>query len=292
MNKDTRFLIIGLGLMGGSYAYALKRRGYHVSAIDIDSDAIAYAKEHHLIEQGAVFDEALIHQADVVFFALYPNTMIQWLQSYHQYFKDGCLISDVSGVKSAIVERCQELLKNDKVEFIASHPMAGKEVSGVAYANDEMFRQANFIITPTAVNTPEAIAFLKAFAQELDFANISVLTPQKHDEMIGYVSQLTHVIAISLMNGNDNPDLCQYTGDSFRDLTRIAKINENLWTELFFLNKQNLIREIEDFEHALHTVKETLIHEDSEKLKALMIRSTQRRKYFDKPKKHDEKSAL
>lgn len=284
MNKNKRFLIIGLGLMGGSYAYALSKRGYHVSAIDINPEAIAYAKEHRIIEQGAVFDEALIRQADIIFFGLYPKTMIEWIQANHQLLKSGCLISDVAGVKCSIVDRCQELLKNDPVEFIASHPMAGKEVSGVAYANDEMFRQANFIITPTELNTPEAIAFLRRFAQELDFANISILTPQKHDEMIGYVSQLTHAIAISLMNGNDDPDLCQYTGDSFRDLTRIAKINENLWTELFFLNKQNLIQEIEDFEKALRTVKQALIHEDSAQLKELMIRSTERREYFDKPK--------
>lgn len=284
MNKDIRFLIIGLGLMGGSYAYALSKRGYHVSAIDINSDAISYAKKHDIIEEGAVFDESLIRHADVVFFGLYPNTMVEWIQANRQHFKKGCLISDVSGVKCSIVERCQALLKTDPVEFIASHPMAGKEVSGVAYANDDMFRQANFIITPTDANTPEAISFLKKFAQELEFANISILTPQKHDEMIGYVSQLTHAIAISLMNANDNPDLVKYTGDSFRDLTRIAKINENLWTELFFLNKQNLIQEIEDFENALNTVKQTLVHEDGEQLKELMIRSTKRRKYFDKPK--------
>lgn len=282
MNKDTKFLIIGLGLMGGSYAYALSKRGYHVSALDINPDAITYAKKHHIIEAGAVFDEELIHQADVVFFGLYPNTMIEWIQSYHHHFKSGCLISDVAGVKCSIVEQCQALLKEDDVEFIASHPMAGKEVSGVTYANDEMFRQANFIITPTDANTKEAIEFLKTFALELEFANISILTPQKHDEMIGYVSQLTHAIAISLMNANDNKELVHYTGDSFRDLTRIARINEKLWSELFLLNKENLIREIDDFEAALNILKHALIKQDEECLQSLMIQSTTRRKWFDK----------
>lgn len=281
MNKDTKFLIVGLGLMGGSYALALSKRGYHVNAIEINQLSIDYAIAHKVIEKGATFDIELIQQADVIIFGLYPYMVIDWISSYQKYFKPGCLITDVSGVKRGVVYKIQETLRED-VEFIGSHPMAGKEVSGVKYANDEMFQQANFIITPTEKNSEKAVAFLKDFASELEFSNITVLTPEKHDEMIGYVSQLTHVIAISLMNANGDPELVKYTGDSFRDLTRIAKINENLWTELFFLNKDNLIREIDDFVIALETLKQTLVKEDSDTLKELMIQSTIRRQYFDK----------
>lgn len=283
MNKELRFLIVGLGLMGGSYAYALSKRGYHVSGIDINQESIDYALKNRLIEKGSVnVNEAIVQEADIIFFGLYPNTMISWIKKHRSLFKDGCLISDVSGVKCNVVDVVQDLLKDQPVEFIASHPMAGKEVSGVAYANDAMFQQANFIITPTDKNSTQAISFLTEFAKELNFANISMLSPQKHDEMIGYVSQLTHAIAISLMNANDNPDLVNYTGDSFRDLTRIARINEQLWTELFFLNKDNLIREIDDFKAALETLKQTLLDEDSDKLKQMMITSTKRRAWFDK----------
>lgn len=284
MNKATNFLIVGLGLMGGSYAYALSKRGYHVSAIEINQLSIDFAIENGIIEQGSTFDIDLIQQADVILFGLYPKAMIEWITTYQSYFKSGSLISDVSGVKTNVIDKVQAILRDD-VEFIGSHPMAGKEVSGVKYANDEMFQQANFIITPTEKNSTQAIEFLKQFASELDFANISILTPAQHDEMIGYVSQLTHAIAISLMNANDHPELVNYTGDSFRDLTRIAKINENMWTELFFLNKQNLIKEIDDFEAALETLKQTLIDENAEKLKELMIQSTIRRQYFDKNNK-------
>lgn len=281
MNKETKFLIVGLGLMGGSYAYGLSKRGYHVNAIEINQLSIDYAIENKLIENGSTFDVEMISQADVVLFGLYPNTMIEWITSYQKYFKPGILISDVSGVKENVVNKVHAILRKD-VEFLASHPMAGKEVSGVKFSTDEMFKQANFIITPTETNSPEAIAFLEDFARILEFGNISILSVQKHDEMIGYVSQLTHAIAVSLMNANDNPDLVHYTGDSFRDLTRIARINENLWSELFFLNKDNLIREIEDFEKALTTLKETLIQGDDQKLKELMIQSTIRRAIFDK----------
>lgn len=281
INKDTKFLIVGLGLIGGSYAMGLTRRGYHVSALDINEDSIQFALDHHYIENGAVFDEKLIQEADVIISALYPLTMIDWISTYQEFFKSGILITDVSGVKQHIVETVQHNLRKD-VEFIASHPMAGKEVSGVRNSDDHIFEIANFIITPTSHNTKRAIAFMKEFAGILNFHHITTLTPKQHDEMIGFVSQLTHVIAVSLMNTNDNTHLVEYTGDSFRDLTRIAKINENMWSELFFLNKENLIREIDDFDKELNHLKQKLVDNDEAGLKALFRQSTQRRKLFDK----------
>ena len=281
MNKDIKFLIVGLGLIGGSYAMGLSKQGYHVSALDINEDSIGFALDQHYIEKGAVSDIELIEEADVIISALYPRTMISWIEENQKYFKPGILLSDVSGVKEQIVETIQNGLRKD-VEFIASHPMAGKEVSGVRNSDDHIFEIANFIITPTERNTEQAIDFMKEFAKTLHFHHITTLTPKQHDEMIGFVSQLTHVIAVSLMNTNDNTNLVEYTGDSFRDLTRIAKINEHLWTELFFLNKSNLIREIEDFEKELSNLKGKLIEDDGEGLKALFRQSTARRKLFDK----------
>lgn len=281
INKDTKFLIVGLGLIGGSYAMGLTRRGYHVSALDINEDSIQFALDHHYIENGAVFDEKLIQEADVIISALYPLTMIDWISTYQEFFRSGILITDVSGVKQHIVETVQHNLRKD-VEFIASHPMAGKEVSGVRNSDDHIFEIANFIITPSSHNSKKAIAYMKEFAEILNFNHITTLTPKQHDEMIGFVSQLTHVIAVSLMNTNDNTHLVEYTGDSFRDLTRIAKINENMWSELFFLNKENLIREIDDFDKELNHLKQKLVDNDEAGLKALFRQSTERRKLFDK----------
>ena len=287
IDKDTKFLIVGLGLIGGSYAMGLTRQGYHVSALDTNEDSIQFALDHQYIENGAVFDEKLIQDADVIISALYPLTMIDWISTYQEFFKSGILITDVSGVKQHIVETVQRNLRKD-VEFIASHPMAGKEVSGVRNSDDHIFEIANFIITPTPNNSKRAIAFMKDFAAILNFHHITTLTPKQHDEMIGFVSQLTHVIAVSLMNTNDNTHLVEYTGDSFRDLTRIAKINENMWSELFFLNKDNLIREIEDFEKELNHLKQKLADNDEAGLKALFRQSTQRRTLFDKIDKPDQ----
>lgn len=281
IDQKTKFLIVGLGLIGGSYALGLSKKGYHVSAIDTNQLSIDYALNHQMIEAGSTFDIELIQNADVIIFGLYPNTMIDWIATYQSYFTPGILLTDVSGVKMNVIDKIQDSLRSD-VEFIGSHPMAGKEVSGVTYSDDTIFKIANFIITPTALNSQKAITFLNEFANLLEFEHITCLSPEKHDEMIGFVSQLTHVIAVSLMNTNDNTHLVEYTGDSFRDLTRIAKINENLWSELFFLNKDNLIREIEDFDHELNHLKEKLITNDEQGLKELFIQATLRRKLFDK----------
>lgn len=281
INQNTRFLIIGLGLIGGSYAMGLKKQGYHVDAIEINQLSIDYAIKNNIIDHGSTFDIDLIKNADIIISGLYPNTMIEWITTYQQYFKSQVLISDVSGVKCNIVDQVQSILRKD-VSFIASHPMAGKEVSGVKYADNSIFEQANFIITPTNLNHQGEIDTMIEFAKILNFKNISVLSCEEHDKMIAFVSQLTHAIAVSLMNASDNPDLVKYTGDSFRDLTRIANINENLWSELFFLNKDYLLAEIDNFMNSLTTLRQTLVNNDKDKLKDLFVTSTIRRQRFNK----------
>lgn len=282
MMKHKTFCIVGLGLLGGSYAMGLKKRNHRVVAIDIDSKAIQYALDHHIIDEGSTFnDPTLLSQADVIISGLYPSMIIDWIKDNQKYFKPNTLITDVTGVKGVIVDRIQTLLRED-CEFIGAHPMAGKEVSGVYYSDPDIFLPANLIITPTDKNTQEAIDFLYEFGVELRFNNICVLSVKEHDEMIGYLSQLTHVIAVSLMNANDNENLKAYTGDSFRDLTRIAKINENLWYELFIANKDNLVREIDIFMDEMKSFKDILVNEDENAMKEKFRNSTKRRKYFDK----------
>ncbi|WMJ22527.1 prephenate dehydrogenase [Paludicola sp. MB14-C6] len=281
MNQNQTILIVGLGLIGGSYAKGLKEKGYAVTAIDVNQQSIDYAVENHIIDSGATNSIDFIRNADVIICALYPTTMIHWMKENQQFFKSGIFITDVSGVKCNVVDVIQSNLRND-VEFIASHPMAGKEVSGVQFSDSNIFKQANFIITPTEKNTERGIAFARELAETIQFNRIVTLSPQKHDEMIGYLSQLTHAIAVSLMNANDNPHLKEYTGDSFRDLTRIAKINEIMWSELFFLNKDILISEIDSFQAELSNLKYKLQNNDEKGLKQLFIQSTERRKQFDK----------
>ena len=281
--KDTNILIVGLGVIGGGYAKALTKQGFRVNAITLEEQTVQYALEHGMIANGTTsLDPEMISSADLVVFALYPQVFIHWIWSNQHLFKSGAMITDVTGVKRCVVETVQTILRPD-VEFIAAHPMAGRERSGVEYADDKVFQGANFIVTPTEKNTPEAIATAKELGSLLGFTRITELSPQKHDEMIAFLSQLTHCIAVTLMTCNDSPSLEEYTGDSFRDLTRIAKINDEMWSELFLLNRDALLCEMDRFSTEFARLREMLATGDREGMRDMMRRSTVRRASFDKP---------
>jgi prephenate dehydrogenase len=282
IQKNKKILIVGLGLLGGSYAQSLTRQGYEVYAITRKQSTIDYALEHGMIKAGTTeIDTAMIASADIAVFALYPHIFIEWIEENGKYFKKGAIITDVTGVKCAIVDKIQSLLP-EGVEFIGAHPMAGKEVYGIENSNEEMFKGANYIVTPTDKNSREAVETCKELGRLLGFGNVTELTPQKHDRMIGFLSQLTHCIAVALMTCNDDANLCKYTGDSFRDLTRIARINEDMWSELFMLNKDILISEMKAFGGELEKLRRAMETDDVETMKKMMRVSTERRAMFDK----------
>jgi prephenate dehydrogenase len=278
---NTNILIVGLGLMGGSYAKALSRVGFHVNAITRKQEDIDYAVAEGFIEKGAAFpDPELIGSADLVIFALYPHVFKQWIAENQQHLKPGALLTDVTGVKRCIVYDIQNMLRDD-VEYISAHPMAGREVLGVRNSDDSIFRAANYIVVQTEKNTPEAIESCKSLGRVMGFARITELTPEKHDEMIAFVSQLTHCIAISLMTCNDADHIGTYTGDSFRDLTRIANINEDMWTELFLDNIDALIHQMDLFSAEFGRLRWMLASRDVEGMKEMMRKSTERRIALD-----------
>ena len=282
LNKNINILIVGLGLIGGSYARALTRQGFHVSAITRSQSSIDYALNEGIIEKGSAgIDPELISSSNLIIFSLYPKIFIQWIEDNQKYFSPGTIITDVTGVKQEIVKPIQDILRDD-VEFIAAHPMAGREVYGVQNGDDSIFRNANYIVTPTEKNTEEAIELCEDLGRLLGFASVSRLSPDEHDDMIGFLSQLTHCIAVSLMDCKESKDLVDYTGDSFRDLTRIAKINDAMWSELFLLNKDELLKQMDLFSQKFAELRNTLENEDINKMREMMRISTERRKYFDK----------
>ena len=282
LNKNMNILIVGLGLLGGSYAMALKKQGYKVNAVTKEQSSVDYALKNNLIDYGTTnVEPALVGNADLVVFALYPHIFVQWIEKYQHLLKNGAVLTDVTGVKGCIVEKIQNKLRPD-VEFIAAHPMAGREVSGVENSNDSIFRGANYIVVPTEKNTASAIELCKDLGHILGFKDISELTAAQHDDMIAFLSQLTHCIAVSLMCCNDSPGLEHYTGDSFRDLTRIARINDEMWSELFLLNKDALLKEMDNFIGAFNRLYDTVKNGDREEMRKMMRCSTERRKLFDK----------
>ena len=282
VNVSKKILIVGLGLLGGSYARILKRFGFHISAITKEQSSIDYALREGIIDEGsAELDEKMTGEADIVIFALYPHIFVEWIEKNQHLFKSGALITDVTGVKCSIVYKVQEMLRSD-VEFIAAHPMAGREVSGVENSTDKMFAGANYIVTPTDKNTPEAIETCMELGRLLGFSNVTTLSPEEHDEMIGFLSQLTHCIAITLMTCNDKENMEKFTGDSFRDLTRIARINDLMWSELFVENKSALLEQMNLFMDKFNELKMMLETEDIDGMRKMMRHSTQRRALFDK----------
>jgi prephenate dehydrogenase len=226
-------------------------------------------------------DSEMIKSADVIIFALYPDVFINWIEEHGDKIRPGTLITDVTGVKGCIVEKIQNMLP-PLVEFISAHPMAGREVYGIRNSDERIFYGANYLVVPTHRNTPEGIEACKRIGEILGFGRISEISPEGHDEMIGFVSQLTHFIAVSLMNCYEHERLERYTADSFRDLTRIANINETMWSELFMLNKKALLEQIELFEKNFSQLHEYLKNDDREGMMEMMRISTERRKQFDK----------
>ena len=282
VDTSKNILIVGLGLLGGSYARALKRCGFHGSALTLDQAPGDYAVGEGIIDEGSTeLDERMIGEADLVIFALYPHIFIEWIEQNQGQLKSGALITDVTGIKRGIVYKIQEMRRPD-VEFVAAHPMAGREVSGVENSTDKMFIGANYIVTPTERNTPEAIQTCMELGRLLGVSNVTTLSPEDHDEMIGFLSQLTHCIAITLMTCNDKEDMEKFTGDSFRDLTRIARINDLMWSELFVANKDVLLEQMDLFLGQFNRLRSMLETGDVEGMRQMMRHSTERRALFDR----------
>lgn len=282
LNKDMKILIVGLGLIGGSYAEALSKNGYEVGAIDQKQEAIDFALRKGYIASGKTsVDKDYVGKFDIVVFALYPHAFVEWIEKYQNCLKSGAIVTDVTGVKGGVVCDVQNALRKD-VEFIAAHPMAGRECSGVENAKAEIFEGANYIVVPTEKNTQEAIELCKDLGRELGFKHISELSVKQHDETVGFLSHLTHCIAVSLMVCKESGHLADYTGDSFRDLTRIAKINDEMWSELFLLNKDEIVEQMNLFEQHFGKLKECIQNDDREGIREMMRLSTKRRKVFDK----------
>ena len=277
-----KVLIVGLGMIGGSYAEKLSALGFEVGAIVRRPEVLDYALERGLIAHGRIeVTREYVSQFDLVISALYPKAFVEWVRKYQDFFKSGAVITDVTGVKRAVVPAVQSILRED-VEFVPSHPMAGRERSGVEFADSKVFAGANFIITPTERNTPEGIELVRSLACILGFRHIAVLTPEAHDEMIGFLSQLTHCIAVALMDCKESEHLVEYTGDSVRDLTRIARINENMWTELFLENRDELLKQMDLFLEKFTQLRDALAKGDEDTMKEMMRLSSYRRSFFDK----------
>lgn len=275
-----KICIVGLGLIGGSYAMGLSKKNHEVYGIDKNIDTINYAIQNGYIKAGFTDDYNILSEMDLIILAIYPQSILNFLTENNKFFNRNQVITDVCGIKTSFVYKAS--LLSGEATYLSHHPMAGKEKIGIEYADSNIFKGANFLITPID-NTPiQAIKLIDSIGKDLEFGRVSVISPERHDKMIGFTSQLTHAIAVSLVNSDSDEETKSFIGDSYRDLTRIAMINEKLWSELFLENKTELLSHIENFEKELDVLKNALKTNDKEKLNELFKHSTIVRKKMEK----------
>lgn len=281
LNKNSNILIVGLGLMGGSYAERLSLQGYRVFALDIDEEAIRIGKKRKLILNTDESEETLIRQSDFIILGLLPTLCHNWVKEHKSLFKKDVIITDMMGVKSHFVSDIQNELTSSQ-EFISMHPMTGKEVSGVLFASENIFNSSNMLIVPTSKNTERGIEFAKSLSDVLKVKNIKIISIEEHDTLVGYVSHLSHVISVCLMNSFESDSLKEVAGTSFKDITRIANINEDIWSELFLENKVELVKLIEAYEECLSSLKKAIESGNKLEVKEILKESRIKRQEFNK----------
>ena len=273
-----RIVIVGLGVIGGGYAMALKEAGYtEVYGIDKNAETLRKAKSLGIIKEGYEEEKEIIPNADLIVLAVYPNLVKDFIINYKEYFKDGAIITDVTGIKQLFINEITKVLP-ENIDFVFAHPMAGREKKGIDYATNKVFKGANFLITVTDRNKDENLDLIENLAYKMGFKHVKRICPKYHDEMIAFTSQLPHALAVALINSDiEGRNTGEFIGDSYRDLTRIANINESLWSQLFLGNKENLLQAIYNFEEELDKIKSCLENEDKEALQELFIKSSLRR---------------
>jgi len=276
--QATVFAIVGLGLIGGSYAKALKNlKVKQVLGFDTNPIVAMMAKDEGTISEIGAADGSNLAKADVIICAMYPEAMLDFIKKNVQYFKADVLVTDVLGIKEDIPEKVDALL-GKTMDFVSGHPMAGREGKGYGQSAAEIFNGCNYIVIKRSVNQPDNVAWLKNFAKALGSKNVIAVTPQEHDAIIAYTSNLPHVLAVALVNSislNDNTKY--FIAGSFRDATRVADINATLWKELMLHNKTNLLKEIARYQKQLAAWTEALKNSDEQKILAMMEQAKTRR---------------
>lgn len=273
-----KITVVGLGVIGGSFVKALKGKGYEVYGIDTDQQTLDMAKEEGCIIEGYLDGKDIIPETDLTIICLYPSLVLDFIKN--NQFKPGSIVTDAVGIKSYFLREALSIIPDD-VEYISIHPMAGREKKGYQCASKQVFENANFIIVYHDDNKKSTIDFVQEFSKQLGFRSVKIMSPEAHDEIISFTSQLPHCLAVALMNSDDQKyETGKYIGDSFRDLTRIANINEDLWDELFMNNKQYLLASIERFEEQLDILKNAIRDNDDETLKVAFRKSTKRREHL------------
>ena len=277
--RDLTFAIVGLGLIGGSYAKALRNlKVRKILGMDISHGIARACLNANMIDEVVEEDGRNLKEADVIICSVYPEAVVGFVRQNVQNFAEGMLMTDATGVKGTMPREIQELLP-EGCEFISGHPMAGRQGSGLGMSDAAIFNNSNYIIVPTEKNTPEAVSWLEDFAKALGCARSVKVSMEDHDKIIAYTSDLPHITAVALVNSASYNENTQYfIAGGFRDATRVADINPDLWSDLFLSNRGNVIAEIENYQSQLERWKKAIVENDRETLKKIMREAGPRRR--------------
>lgn len=274
--------IIGLGLIGGSLAKAFKKHTDHrVLGYDLDKAVTQYAQLTDMID--GVVDAESIAQCELILLAVYPRATVDYLTAMAGAIAPGTVVIDCGGVKRSICDSCRPLAKENGWIFIGGHPMAGLHHSGVKYAAADLYAGASMILTPE--NTEDIVLLEKVtgWIKSIGFGSVTVTTPEQHDEIIAFTSQLAHVVSNAYVKSPRAKVHRGFSAGSYRDLTRVARLNETMWTELFLENRENLVAEIDHIVQSLKEYQAALEQGDAETLKALLKDGSDRKERIDSP---------
>jgi prephenate dehydrogenase len=276
---DLSVTIVGLGLIGGSLAKSIRKnlKIKNLWAVDIDSDILSSAANSGVIDKGFTKPQFPLENSDIVILCIYPRATVNFLKENMKYFKNNAIITDTAGVKNKIVAQAECFVRND-LQFIGGHPMSGRESIGYNFSSHHIFEGAQYILTPTAKTSQNSLILLKGLILGMGFKEVVMMTPEKHDETVAFTSQLPHIIAITLMNSDKLDGKLDGIGGSFRDLTRIADINNGLWSELIYENKDNILKELERFLTSTNDIYHAIKNEESDYLHSIFQKSSLRRK--------------
>jgi prephenate dehydrogenase len=271
--------IVGLGLMGASLCKALKAAGYPVLGYDLDKSVQKYAELTGTVDGPLTEDR--IGECDFLFIALYPGAAVDYLTANAARIRKGAIVVDLCGVKRAVCVPCFRLAEENGFVYIGGHPMAGREFSGIKYAEEGLYRNATMILVPREKENLYVLSRLRDLLHAVGFAHVTLTTAEKHDEMIAFTSQLAHVVSNAYIKSPTAREHMSFSAGSYRDLTRVAKLNETMWTELFLDNADNLCRELDGLIQALTEYRDAIREGDAQRLKELLREGRERKEEID-----------
>lgn len=271
--------ILGLGLIGGSLARAYSKNGHTVLAYDKDNNILAFAQLADVVHKK--LDESTIGDCDLILLSIYADASATWLETNAQFVRRDALVIDCCGIKADICRRCFPIAEKYGFTFVGGHPMAGSHYSGFKYSRSNLFQGAPMVIVPPRFDDPNLLQRVKDALSPCGFKSFSVTTAESHDEMIAFTSQMPHIISNAYIKSPTALSHNGFSAGSYKDLTRVAWLNPQMWAELFLSNRDNVLKELDILIGSLTQYKEAIENNDSTRLIQLLDEGRKRKEEVD-----------